>query len=171
MALALTSYPTAVGAWLWAGVGSIPLCLAALLKTLHESPGDGTFPSLVRELHCMCYHSLEGAMGCWCMALSGGVLSLGVVLRPALQGGSRVLHLSLGSNSFIPSRAILGFGQPHVPTRHPSPRTAQLAAPAEATYSSQWMGACPVCWDSRRAVGQGKGRWHLPGVCSPRLLS
>lgn len=60
--------------------------------------------------------------------------------------------LSLGTNTLIPSRATLGFGQPHISTRHRSPHTALLAAPAEAVDGSQWMGGSLMCWGPYGAV-------------------
>lgn len=60
------------------------------------------------------------------MALSGGVLTLGLFLRPALQGGSLCCTLSLGTNTLIPSRTTLGFGQPCNPSRHTSPHADHL---------------------------------------------
>lgn len=171
MALALTSYPTAVGAWLWAGVGSTPLCLAALLKTLHESPGDGTFPSLVRELHCLCYHSLEGAMGCWRMALSGSVLSLGVVLRPALQGGSRVLHPRLGYEHPHPQQSHFGVWAAPRPHQTPQPSYCSAGCPCRGYLQLPMDGSLSSLLGLLQGCGAGQGRWHLPGVCSPWLLS
>lgn len=170
MALALTPLPTGVGTWLWAEVGREPLCPVALPGTLHESPGDRTFSGLVRELHRMCYWSLGGARECWCMALSGVVLTLGLFLRPALQGGSLCCTLSLGTNTLIPSRTTLGFGQPCIPSRHTSPHTDNLCSALQSGWepvrsAETLMGL----WGRVKGDGTSQ-RCTIPGCCPNMFL-
>lgn len=64
----------------------------------------------------MCYPSLGGARGCWGLALSLGVLSLRLVLRPALQGGIHVLYARIGYQHPHPQRSRFWFwAAPHLP--------------------------------------------------------
>lgn len=61
----------------------------------------------------------------------------------------------------------MGFGQPYVPTRHPSPRAALLATPAEAADGCPWTGACSSAGTHMGMSGRTRGNGPSQGCAGP----